>query len=535
MSWEKHFQVLNRKKTGGTGGTGNPTSVDRFSSYLPQYYAGHPLRIQRYQQYDDMDQSPEVNTALNIISDFCTQVEEKNSRRFFKFDFRTEPTSEEMAALKIGLDMWMKLNSFNKSLWEIFRRTLKYGDQFFIRDPETYEWIWVNHTKVEKVTPDYTKGKKIALYHIRDPEPNLDSLIQTFTALQNNTPAITPFTTNTTGSLPLNNTSFSQAAAIPAEHVIHLSLNTGMGETWPFGTSILEPVFKTYRQKTFIEDAVVIYRIVRAPDRRVFYIDVGDMSPAKAEAYMTRVKQEIRQRRIPSRTGGGQAVMDATYDPMGMSDDYFFAQTADGRGSKVDTLPGGESIGQIDDLRYFYNLLVRGLGVPAAMTSFGPEDSSLTYNDGRVGTAFMQEFNFSKYCTRLQTMLEDTFDREFKLFMLAKGVNLDTNMFDLKFIRPQNFSQYAQMERDAAAINLFSPLSEKSYFSKRYLMKRYLNMNDEDISENMRLWKEENADMIKRETGLAPSELEANDDMSSVGIRNNDTGGLFDDGEEEDE
>ena len=107
---------------------------------------------------------------------------------------------------------------------------------------------------------------------------------------------------------------------------------------FPFGQSILEQVFKVYKQKELLEDAIIIYRVQRAPERRVFYIDVGNMPTHLAMQFVERVKNEINQRRIPS-TSGGVNYIDATYNPMSINEDYFFPQTAEGRGSKVDTLP----------------------------------------------------------------------------------------------------------------------------------------------------------------------------------------------------
>ena len=127
---------------------------------------------------------------------------------------------------------------------------------------------------------------------------------------------------------------------------------------------VLEAIFKVYKQKELLEDAIIIYRVQRAPERRVFYIDVGNMPTNKAMAFIERVKNEIHQKRIPNKTGGGANIMDAAYNPLSQIEDYFFAQTAEGRGSKVETLPGGQNLGEIDDLKYFNNKLMKGLRIP---------------------------------------------------------------------------------------------------------------------------------------------------------------------------
>ncbi len=96
-----------------------------------------------------------------------------------------------------------------------------------------------------------------------------------------------------------------------------------------------------------LEDAILIYRVHRAPERRVFFIDVGTMPPNKSSQYLERIRYEVQQKRIPSRTGGGANVVDSTYNPMSILEDYFFAVTSEGRGSKVEVLPGGENLGDI--------------------------------------------------------------------------------------------------------------------------------------------------------------------------------------------
>jgi hypothetical protein len=120
---------------------------------------------------------------------------------------------------------------------------------------------------------------------------------------------------------------FSQdVSVIDAEHVVHLSLSIGNDINWPFGTSVLEPIFKTYKQKEMLEDSILIYRVQRAPERRVFYIDVGTMPPERSKRYIEHIKNDIHQRRIPNRTGGGNNILDAAYNPLSINDDYFFAQ-----------------------------------------------------------------------------------------------------------------------------------------------------------------------------------------------------------------
>jgi hypothetical protein len=278
---------------------------------------------------------------------------------------------------------------------------------------------------------------------------------------------------------------------IDAKHVIHLSLSEGLDVFWPFGQSILENIFKVYKQKELLEDAVLIYRVQRAPERRVFKIDVGNMPSHMAMAFVERVKNEMHQRRIPTYTGGGQNSVDATYNPLSINEDFFFPVTADGRGSSVEPLPGGSNLGEIDDLKYFNNKMARGLRVPSSYLPTGPDDSDRAMNDGRVGTALIQEFRFNQYCERLQRLIMQKLDDEFKMFMRWRGFNIDSGIFNINFTAPQNFASYREAELDTSRVNTFTALEPLPYLSKRFLLERYLGLSKEEIVENEKMWREE--------------------------------------------
>ena len=299
-----------------------------------------------------------------------------------------------------------------------------------------------------------------------------------------------------TGRTPDSSSSrYSQDAnetAIDAEHVVHLSMSEGLDQNFPFGNSLLESIFKVYKQKELLEDAIIIYRVQRAPERRVFYVDVGNMPSHLAMQFVERVKTEIHQRRIPSKTGGGQTVIDSSYNPLSINEDYFFPQTAEGRGSKVETLPGGTNLGEIDDLRYFTNKLVRGLRIPSSYLPTGADDSASQYNDGRVGTAYIQELRFNNYCERLQSMITEVFNNEFKLYLAQKGINVDVAMFDLTLQPPQNFASYRQAELDSNRISTFAQMQQIPFISNRFALQRFLGLSKEEVAENERLWREEN-------------------------------------------
>lgn len=530
--WKKHFKTANVSGQMSPLGNSGTASADpgyrNYQSQLPEVYTGHPNRIERYNQYEQMDLDSEVNAALDIIAEFCTQPNIENGTGFDLF-FKEDPTDNEVNVLKTQLHQWVSLNKLNKRLFKIVRNTLKYGDQVFLRDPETFELYWTEMNKVTKVIVNEAKGKEPEQYFIKDLNINFQNL--TATALNssdvyNSSPNSGGGAAYTQPSTPYSGGSrFSHGTnegVIDAEHIVHLSLTEGIDPNWPFGTSILESIFKIFKQKELLEDAILIYRIQRAPERRIFKIDVGNMVPHMAMAFVERIKNEVHQRRIPSQTGsGGANMMDATYNPISTNEDFFFPVTSDGRGSSVDTLPGGSNLGEITDLRFFTNKMFRGLRIPSSYLPTGADDSTSTFNDGKATTAMIQEWRFNQYCIRLQNMIAEKLDTEFKMFMAWRGINIDSQLFELRFNEPQNFAKHRQAEVDTVRIASFSQLEQIPYLSKRFLLERYLDLSEEEMARNDTLWAEEHADTETaaetaglRAVGVSPAGIDS--DMSNL-------------------
>lgn len=540
--WKKYFTPVKIDNQSGSfsplgNGGGRPgPAKSNYSSYLPDVYAGAPNRVERYIQYDTMDMDSEVNAALDILTEFCTQKDKENGTPF-NTNFRGEPTATEVKLIKESLQKWCKQQQFETRIFRIVRNTFKYGDCIFIRDPETKKWLFVDVTKVSKIIVNESEGKIPEQYVIRDVNFNFKDLI-----------AVTPHGTSNTA--PSGNSSYTSGGSfgrgmvgnvaqppgtrfqnqinevtVDAKNVVHLSLSEGLDTNYPFGNSLLESVFKVYKQKELLEDAIIIYRIQRAPERRIFYVDVGNMPAHMAMAFVERVKNEIQQRRIPSATGGGQNMIDASYNPLSVNEDYFFPQTAEGRGSKVETLPGGTNLGEITDLRFFTNKLFRALRIPASYLPTSLDEPANTVSDGKVGTAYIQELRFNEYCKRLQSMIVETFDLEFKVWLNDNGINIDNSLFELKFNAPQNFAAYRQSELDTARVNTFASLQEVPYLSKRFAMKRFLGMTQEEITENERMWREENGNKVvsaadaavqMRSAGVTPGGIQSDVDSQTA-------------------
>ena len=181
MAWKKYFKTANTNTSGmmspinGGSGTLPDAGYRNFASQLPEVYIGHPNRTERYNQYEQMDMDSEVNAALDILAEFMTQSNIENGTGFDLF-FKEDPTDNEVKIIREQLQQWVSLNDLNKRLFKLVRNTIKYGDQVFVRDPETFEMFWVDMSKVVRVIVNENEGKRPEQYIIRDINPNFQIL-----------------------------------------------------------------------------------------------------------------------------------------------------------------------------------------------------------------------------------------------------------------------------------------------------------------------------------------------------------------------
>jgi hypothetical protein len=301
---------------------------------------------------------------------------------------------------------------------------------------------------------------------------------------------------------------------VSAEHIVHFSINSlsdFSSVSWPFGISILEKVYTTYRHKQLLEESVVIYTISRAPERLIFYIDTGRARGLDATRFVEQFKNEIFQRRIPNRGSAGAAVPDAMYDSLGINDNYYVPVGPDGRGTKIEQLPGGQALTDTGPLPYFVGQILRGLGIPPSYLPMG-EDSTLAFNDGKVGTALIQEQQFSNMCRRFQTCVLDVVDPEFKRFAEVSGYTFNHDEYQVTIEPPQNFQAYRQIELDTSRLANLASATQFPFLSKRFSMMRFGGMTPEEVAENERLYLEETK-------GTAQEDEEQDIGLRNVGIR----------------
>jgi hypothetical protein len=164
----------------------------------------------------------------------------------------------------------------------------------------------------------------------------------------------------------LTDTELGQTTAIrfAPSQIIHFRIGDDRKTFYPYGQSLIEPARAPAHSLRLMEDAMVVYRLVRAPERRVFYIDVGQLPPFKAEAFMDRLKDQFRKRKIANNSGnGGANQVDERWMPPAQDEDYWLPIRPNS-GTRIDTLPGAENLGEIDDAVYFRNKLLTALNFP---------------------------------------------------------------------------------------------------------------------------------------------------------------------------
>lgn len=485
MSIQKFYKII----TPGYASARMTSNADMLGYGSINWYTrlvrGSYTRLKRYTEYDTMDADIDVARALDLIAE---EMVGNKSKRDLPLNLHVDndhykmPTSQ-IATLKAALKTWCKVQEWNSRLFGIARSTVKYGDCFFLR----------NNTgafkKLIYVHPKHVSAARVSvedIYDIREWEINLN--FNDATASYGNQ-LLLPVNINT-GKTDKDGRNGKNFSTVLDEDVVRFSLTDEMNVEAPFGESILRAAYRTFKQKELLEDSLLIYRISRAPERRVFYIPTGKMRGTQVEGHLRKVKNEMRQKKVPGQRAG-QDQIESIYDPQSMQEDFFFAVPSNGNGGRVETLPGGQGLGQLDDLQYFFSKMWRGLRIPDSYMNNMAEGGGASSSDGRVGIAYMQEIKFSQYIERLQTYIEKTLDFEFKRFLANMKIVVDPSGFRITLPSPSNFSDHRSIAIDADRLNNYGSADGIDSLSKRFIQTRYLQLSPEDQAMNERLLREE--------------------------------------------
>jgi len=267
---------------------------------------------------------------------------------------------------------------------------------------------------------------------------------------------------------------------IPMDQNQIMYVNSGVyNETKNFVIPFLENARRPYRQLSLIEDAIVIYRLVRAPERLVFNVDVGNMAPPKAEAYLRKLIQNYWSRKT---FDIDQDDVVKKFNPQSMLDAFWFAKRQGSEGTSVDQLAGGANLGELSDLMYFIKKLYRALKVPSMRLD--PNDQASA--DG--GIILREELKFARFIMRQQQRFAAGIKKGFVTHLTLMGIfeklELNEQNIEVDFNVPTNFYELRENQRLELKSSNYNTLAANEFVSATYAQKKYLGWRDRDILAN---------------------------------------------------
>lgn len=287
--------------------------------------------------------------------------------------------------------------------------------------------------------------------------------------------------TNIQQGYDLNNTN-TTGLRIAKDSIVHC--NSGiLNESNTLVLSHLHRAIKPLNQLRMLEDAVVIYRISRAPERRIFYIDVGNLPKMKAEQYLRDMMAKHKNRLVYD-MNTGEVRDDRRH--MSMTDDFWLPRREGGRGTEITTLPGGQNLGEMEDVLYFQKRLYKSLGVPISRL-----ESDSGFSLGRASEISRDEVKFSKFIRRLRARFSILFDKILERQLILKGIitpeewpAIQQNLrYD--FMTDNHFEELKNAEILQNRLQILRDIDEYrgTYYSKLWVQKNILQMTEDEIEE----------------------------------------------------
>jgi hypothetical protein len=245
--------------------------------------------------------------------------------------------------------------------------------------------------------------------------------------------------------------------------------------------SYLHKAIKPLNQLRMIEDATVIYRISRAPERRIFYIDVGNLPKLKAEQYLRDIMVKYKNKLVYD-ANTGEVRDDRKF--MSMMEDFWLPRREGGKGTEITTLPGGQNLGELEDVKYFQKKLYGALSVPVSRL-----EPNQSFSLGRTSEITRDELKFSKFVERLRNKFSDVFDQALRVQCVLKGIctNEEWNLFKenihYDFIRDNNFTELKESELINQRLSLLAAVDPYTgrYFSQKWIQQNVLRLTDDEI------------------------------------------------------
>ena len=426
--------------------------------------------IELITRYREMSNHPECQMAIDEIINEAITHDDNGKVVDIVLDNLKQAESIKKKIIEEFNNIQKMLN-FNNLADDLFKRWYIDGRMFYhvvVNDKNPKEGIqelrYVDPRKIRKVR----EVKKE-----RDPKTGaliVDSVAEYYVFNDRGTTTQT-FTANVT-----------QGLRIAPESIINI--NSGLMDAKnTFVISYLHKAIKTLNQLRMIEDAIVIYRISRAPERRIFYIDVGNLPKGKAEQYLRDIMAKYRNKMVYDANTGE---LRDERKHMSMLEDFWLPRREGGKGTEITTLPAGQNLGELEDVKYFQKKLLQSLNVP--YSRLDSQEGGMA-GLGRSQEITRDELKFAKFVIRLRNKFSQLFDDALKIQLVLKGIctldEWDAFKEDIyyDFRKDNNFTELREAEllqNRLQMVGLVDPYIGK-YFSQNYVMSKVLMMTEEEI------------------------------------------------------
>jgi hypothetical protein len=431
-------------------------SIGKDSSFGQVMYANiQENKGARLRDYRVMSAYSDVSDALDELCDEVINTDENGCEITLKLR-HVDLSSKDKTSLDEEFNKFAEYFDFKNKGWQYFRQLLIEGELFFeliIHKDYIQEGVLgAINLPSELIDPVYNNIQNMMVRGFIYRKPVFD---------------------------PKHPNKQEKVEHIPLDQNQVVYINSGvMSESKTMILPFLENARRAYRQLSLIEDAIVIYRLVRAPERLVFNVDVGNMPAPKAEAYM---KKLIANYWSTKTFDIDQTDVVKKFNPQSMLDAFWFPKRTGSEGSNVVSLPGGQNLGELTDLMYFIKKLYRSLKVPTSRLD--PADA---FRDG--AEILREELKMARFIIRQQQRFAAGVKRGFITHLQLKGVweKLDLNESNLsvEFNVPTNFYEMRENQRLEQRAASYSNIASNEFVSKTYAQKKYLNWKDKDILAN---------------------------------------------------
>lgn len=409
----------------------------------------------RLQDYRVMAAFAEVSNALDEICDEMINRDANNNIMNLRLkNIQLDPVDFE--TLQLEFQKYVQFFDLDNKGWMYFRDLLVEGELYF------------EHV----IHKDYTKQGVLGV--IRVPTELIDPV---FNNIQNM--IIKGYLYRKPIFDVTNPKKKVEEKMIPMQENQVVYINSGIwNQNKTVRLPFIENARRAYRQLSLIEDSIVIYRLVRAPERLVFNVDVGNMAPPRAEAYLRKL---ITQYWSSKTFDVDQNDVVKKFNPQSMLDSFWFTKRAGSEGTSVTQLPGGQNLGELTDLMYFVKKLYEALKVPVNRL-----DPQSQVSDG--STVLREELKFARFIIRMQQLFAAGIKKGFMTHLMLKGLwdkyKLKEYFLDIEFNPPTNYYELRQSQRMELRVTNFNNLASNATVSPTYLQKKILQWTDLDIKVN---------------------------------------------------